>query len=45
LSEDFEPMSHEDVKMLLTSLSDTPLEATDYINKMLRKQGLDPGGK
>ncbi len=45
LSEDFEPMSHEDVKMLLVTLSETPIEATNYINGMLRRQGLDPGGK
>jgi hypothetical protein len=45
LSEDFEPMSHEDVKMLLVSLNETPIEATNYINEMLRRQGLDPGGK
>lgn len=45
LSEDFEPMSHEDVKMLLVALNETPIEATNYINEMLRRQGLDPGGK
>lgn len=45
LSEDFEPMSHEDVKSLIVGLNDTPMEAITYINAMLRKQGLDPGGK
>lgn len=45
LSEDFDPMSHEDVKMLLDSLDQTPIEATNYINDMLRRQGLNPGGK
>lgn len=45
LSEDFEPMSHEDVKALIVGLNDTPMEAINYINVMLRKQGLDPGGK
>jgi len=45
LSEDFDPMSHEDVKMLLVSLDQTPMEATNYINDMLRRQGLNPGGK
>ena len=45
LSEDFEPMSHEDVRALIVGLNDTPMEAINYINVMLRKQGLDPGGK
>jgi tripartite-type tricarboxylate transporter receptor subunit TctC len=45
LSEDFEPMSHTDVKLLIDALESTPMEAVNYINGLLRKQGLDPGGK
>jgi tripartite-type tricarboxylate transporter receptor subunit TctC len=45
LSEDFEPMSHTDVKALIDGLASTPPEAINFINTMLRRQGLDPSGK
>ena len=45
LSEDFEPMSYEDVRSLINALDSTPPEAIEYINVMLKKQGLEPGGK
>ncbi len=45
LSEDFEPMAHADVKTLIDALESTPMDAINYINVLLRKQGLDPGGK
>jgi hypothetical protein len=38
-------MSHTDVKLLIDALESTPMEAVNYINGLLRKQGLDPGGK
>jgi tripartite-type tricarboxylate transporter receptor subunit TctC len=40
LSEVFEPMTFEDVNSLVKHIVDTPLEATDYVNSLLRKQGL-----
>jgi len=41
ISDEFEPMTHEDVEALVRSLGRTPPQAVDYINDMLRKQGLE----
>jgi tripartite-type tricarboxylate transporter receptor subunit TctC len=40
ISEDFEPMSGQDVEFLIGRLGATPPEAVAYINTMLRRQGL-----
>ena len=40
LSEVFEPMTFEDVNSLVKDIVATPMEATDYVNSLLRKQGL-----
>jgi len=40
ISEDFEPMSWQDVEFLIGRLGNTPPEAVAYINTMLRRQGL-----
>ena len=40
VSEDFEPMSHDDVTLLMESLGNTPGPAIDFIASMLEKQGL-----
>ena len=40
LSEVFEPMTADDVNSLVKDIVDTPMEATDYVNSLLRKQGL-----
>jgi tripartite-type tricarboxylate transporter receptor subunit TctC len=41
MSEDFEPMSSDEVKSLVDTLGSTPTEAIGYMSVMLRKQGLD----
>jgi hypothetical protein len=41
ISDDFEPMSHEDVEALIRRLGRTPPQAVDYISDLLRKQGLE----
>ena len=41
MSEDFEPMSAEDVTYLIRSLGKTSPEAIAYIGEMLKKQGLE----
>jgi len=41
ISEDFEPMSHQDVTWLVQKLGATSPEALAYISTMLRKQGLE----
>lgn len=41
ISEDFEPMSHEDVTFLIQSLGKTSPEAIAFIADMLKKQGLE----
>jgi len=41
VSEDFEPMSAEDVTYLIRSLGKTSPEAIAYIGEMLKKQGLE----
>jgi tripartite-type tricarboxylate transporter receptor subunit TctC len=41
ISDDFEPMSHEDVEALIRRLGHTPPQAVDYISDLLRKQGLE----
>ncbi len=41
ISEDFEPMSHQDVNLLVQKLGATSPEALAYISAMLRKQGLE----
>jgi len=40
ISEDFEIQSAEDVKTLIDTLGSTPPEAFDYINDMLKRQGI-----
>src|SRR5262249_43664152 len=40
ISEDFEPQSASDVKGLIDTLGSTPAEAFDYINDMLKRQGI-----
>jgi hypothetical protein len=40
ISEDFEPMSHRDVEMLIARIGSTPPEAIAYIGAMLRRQGV-----
>ena len=39
-SDDFVPMAHGDVERLVQTLADTPIEATEYTNVLLRKQGV-----
>jgi tripartite-type tricarboxylate transporter receptor subunit TctC len=39
-SDDFVPMAHGDVEQLVQTLADTPIEATEYTNVLLRKQGV-----
>jgi tripartite-type tricarboxylate transporter receptor subunit TctC len=39
-SDDFFPMPHSDVEKLVQTLADTPTEATEYTNVLLRKQGV-----
>ena len=41
ISDDFEPMSHEDVETLVHRLGGTPPQAIDYISDLLRRQGLE----
>jgi hypothetical protein len=41
ISEDFEPMSRQDVEILIKTLVDTPNEALGYMKVMLQKQGLN----
>jgi tripartite-type tricarboxylate transporter receptor subunit TctC len=41
ISEDFEPMTHEDVHFLIDRLGGTPPEAVAYIGTMLRRQGVE----
>jgi tripartite-type tricarboxylate transporter receptor subunit TctC len=41
LSEGFEPMNAPDVEVLVRKLAALPLEATEYMTVILRKQGLD----
>jgi tripartite-type tricarboxylate transporter receptor subunit TctC len=40
MSEDFVPMSYKDIELLVQTLDQTPAEATDYTNTLLRKQGI-----
>ena len=40
ISEDFEPRSGSEVETLIATLGATPVEATAYIDAMLRRQGL-----
>jgi putative tricarboxylic transport membrane protein len=42
VSEDFEPMSADDVTFLIQSLGKTSPEAIAYIGDMLKRQGLEP---
>jgi hypothetical protein len=42
ISEDLEPMSHQDVDFLVQKLGATSPEAVTFISSMLRKQGLEP---
>ncbi len=41
ISEDFEPMSHEDVTFLIQSLGKTSPEAIAFIADMLKQQGVE----
>jgi tripartite-type tricarboxylate transporter receptor subunit TctC len=41
VSEDLEPMSHQDIDFLVQRLGATPPEALTFISTMLRKQGLE----
>ncbi len=41
ISDDFEPMSHEDVETLVHRLGRTSPQAIDYISDLLRRQGLE----
>jgi tripartite-type tricarboxylate transporter receptor subunit TctC len=41
ISEDFVPLSAPEVETLINKLADLPLEATEYMTVILRKQGLD----
>jgi hypothetical protein len=41
VSEDFEPMSYQDVDLLIDRLGATSPEAVEFIAGMLRKQGLE----
>jgi tripartite-type tricarboxylate transporter receptor subunit TctC len=40
MSEDFTPMSAEDVQSLVSTVGSTPAEAIEYINTMMRNQGI-----
>ena len=40
LSEVFEPMTVDDVNSLVKDIVDTPSEAVEYVNALLRKQGI-----
>jgi tripartite-type tricarboxylate transporter receptor subunit TctC len=40
MSEDFVPMSYRDIETLVTTLDQTPADATEYIHVLLRKQGI-----
>lgn len=40
ISEDFSPMSHDDVESLIKILADSPPEALSYTKVLLRKQGV-----
>lgn len=40
VSEDFTPLSHEDVEQSMNTLSNTPPEAIKFITSMLHAQGL-----
>lgn len=40
ISEDFTPMTYQDVELLVKTLADTPTEALDFMTSLLRKQGL-----
>jgi hypothetical protein len=40
MSEDFVPMSYQDIARLVKTLDETPAEATEFTNVLLRKQGV-----
>jgi hypothetical protein len=40
ISEDFEPMSYQDVEFLIAKIGSTPPESIAYISAMLRRQGV-----
>jgi tripartite-type tricarboxylate transporter receptor subunit TctC len=40
ISEDFTPMSYEDVQALMTTLSQTPTAATSFIRTLMKNQGI-----
>jgi hypothetical protein len=41
ISDEFEPLMHEDVEALIHTLGRMPPQAIDYISDLLRKQGLE----
>ena len=43
ISEDFAPMAHTDVELLIKTLEATPQEVLDYLAKLFAKQGLVSG--
>jgi tripartite-type tricarboxylate transporter receptor subunit TctC len=40
ISDEFAPMSHSDMEMLVNTLAETPPEVVDYLTRVLAKQGL-----
>lgn len=45
ISEGFEPVPHADIDALVDTIGKTPPEALDYLNKLLRKQGIEANKK
>jgi tripartite-type tricarboxylate transporter receptor subunit TctC len=41
ISDEFEPLMHEDIEALIRTLGRMPPQAIDYISDLLRKQGLE----
>ena len=40
ISDEFAPVSYEDIELLITTLAETPPEVVDYLTSLLAKQGL-----
>lgn len=40
ISDGFEPLSYQDVELIVRTLADTPAEAMDYTKALMRKQGI-----
>jgi tripartite-type tricarboxylate transporter receptor subunit TctC len=45
ISEGFEPVPHEDIDALVDTIGQTPPEALEFLNKLLRKQGIEADKK